>query len=218
MTVIYLDYVASYKNIMELRDEDFNETLDVIIESPIFFSWKWRGFNVLCKVQKKGSMWLMRAIQSVNTTVDSYESVALTSNGWFIIGSDGKGYNPDGVIDVIDKADLDIVCLVIRYGIYRFFCTENPISRIKTITGNERKKLKIAGCRGNKYHVLSIKPPVPKTKIRHGKSGDVCFKKRLHECRGHWRKYRDGRRVWVKAHFRGDKKIGVVKKDYSIEG
>lgn len=42
-------------------------------------------------------------------------------------------------------------------------------------------------------------------------------RKRLHQVRGFWRQYKkSGKRVWVKPHWRGDKEIGVVKRDIEL--
>lgn len=42
--------------------------------------------------------------------------------------------------------------------------------------------------------------------------------RRLHEVRGHWRRYRKtGKRVWVKSHRRGDAKLGIITKDYVLD-
>lgn len=40
--------------------------------------------------------------------------------------------------------------------------------------------------------------------------------RRQHSVRGHFRKYRDGRRTWIKAHVRGDAKLGIITKDYRL--
>jgi len=41
--------------------------------------------------------------------------------------------------------------------------------------------------------------------------------KRLHQVRGFWRHYKKtGRKVWVKPHWRGDEKLGVVKRDFEM--
>ena len=42
--------------------------------------------------------------------------------------------------------------------------------------------------------------------------------KRFHAVRKHLRQLNSGKRVFVKPHFRGDKSIGVVEKDYLIKG
>jgi len=40
--------------------------------------------------------------------------------------------------------------------------------------------------------------------------------KRLHQVRGFWRHYQSGKVVWVRSHWRGDEKLGVVRKDYEM--
>ncbi len=52
---------------------------------------------------------------------------------------------------------------------------------------------------------------------------DEFYGKRLHQVRGHWRVLRndDGsfrKRTWIGQHTRGDSKLGVVLKDYHLEG
>ena len=41
-------------------------------------------------------------------------------------------------------------------------------------------------------------------------------RKRLHQVRGFFRHYKSGKVSWVKAHWRGDEALGVVKKDYEM--
>ena len=41
-------------------------------------------------------------------------------------------------------------------------------------------------------------------------------RKRLHQVRGFFRRYKSGKVSWVRAHWRGDEAIGVVKKDYEL--
>ena len=48
-------------------------------------------------------------------------------------------------------------------------------------------------------------------------SGLQGYKKRLHEVRGHLRKLKTGKICWVKDHKRGDKRLGVITKDYSLD-
>ena len=49
-------------------------------------------------------------------------------------------------------------------------------------------------------------------------SGRKVFqpKKRMHQVRGFWRHYKTGKEVWVKPHWRGDEKLGVVKRDFEL--
>ena len=47
--------------------------------------------------------------------------------------------------------------------------------------------------------------------------GDSINKNRLHDVRGHMRHYQSGKRTWIKAHQRGDEKMGVIIKDYNFK-
>ena len=49
-------------------------------------------------------------------------------------------------------------------------------------------------------------------------TGRTCVqpRKRQHQVRGHRRVYKSGKTVWVKPHWRGDKNLGVIKKDYEM--
>ena len=40
---------------------------------------------------------------------------------------------------------------------------------------------------------------------------------RLHPVRGFWRHYKNGKTTWVKAHWRGDKDLGVIHHDYEVK-
>ena len=51
------------------------------------------------------------------------------------------------------------------------------------------------------------------------KTGRAVFQphKRLHQVRGFWRHMqRSGKKIWVKPHWRGDEKLGVVKRDFEM--
>ncbi len=45
---------------------------------------------------------------------------------------------------------------------------------------------------------------------------ETGIKQRYHMRRGHWRHYKDGRKVWVMACHAGDKSLGVIHKDYKM--
>lgn len=56
-----------------------------------------------------------------------------------------------------------------------------------------------------------------------GEARKEYYGKRLHKVRGHWRKLRtpEGivrKRTWINEHRRGDHKLGVINKDYVLEG
>lgn len=50
--------------------------------------------------------------------------------------------------------------------------------------------------------------------------GQFCVhgrKHRMHSVRGHRRTYKNGKSVWVKEHWRGDKELGVITHDYNVK-
>ena len=60
------------------------------------------------------------------------------------------------------------------------------------------------------YHTLVLKPRVePGPPL-----GGTHASPRAHLRRGHFRHYKSGKVVWVEAHAVGDKKLGIVHKDY----
>ena len=75
-----------------------------------------------------------------------------------------------------------------------------------------------------RYHTLDIEP-MKKILRMEGQSETHGLKHALHICRGHFKDYRDGGGLfgkhkglyWWESHVRGDKREGVVLKDYNIK-
>jgi len=101
----------------------------------------------------------------------------------------------------------------------------------KNVEAVERK----SEVRINKYREKKGKRPLMKFKTLEidaarkilkyeGKSDKVGLRRALHICRGHFRDCREGRGLfgrhkgvyWVPMHTRGDKKVGIIEKDYKI--
>lgn len=86
------------------------------------------------------------------------------------------------------------------------------------LTGRERRIAKQYGDENrNTYRIASL----PSHHYLPNQSNDcqkTGIKMRWHQCRGHWRNHPSGKRVWVRAHYRGDKTIGRVFKDYTTGG
>ncbi len=93
---------------------------------------------------------------------------------------------------------------------------------------NPPEKLNKKRARKNKpplfsYHTLEVVKPGQQTASEGG--GPLKNTMRLHFCRGHFRYYTKekplfGRlvgRFWIQPHVRGDKKKGVVAKDYDVK-
>ena len=64
------------------------------------------------------------------------------------------------------------------------------------------------------WHTVTIEPPSPKSEPQ----GGTHASPRLHDRRGHWRKMKSGKTIWVRECKVGDASKGVVFKDYVIEG
>ena len=67
--------------------------------------------------------------------------------------------------------------------------------------------------KGFEYKMLEVK----KANRITTRYGDSINKNRLHQVRGHIRHYQSGKRTWIKAHQRGDEKMGVIVKDYNFK-
>lgn len=62
------------------------------------------------------------------------------------------------------------------------------------------------------WHTVKIEPPAPSNESQ----GGTHASPRRHQCRGHWRNCKSGKRVWVKDCWKGDASKGTVFKDYKI--
>lgn len=74
-----------------------------------------------------------------------------------------------------------------------------------------------------KYHILKIEP-MRKILASEGKSESTGLRNALHICRGHFKDYRDsglfGRHpgiYWWDSQVRGDRRVGIVNKDYEVK-
>ena len=79
----------------------------------------------------------------------------------------------------------------------------------------------------NKRRIAHGKPPliydwhtvklVPNVAIKAEPQGGTHATPRRHQCRGHWRNCKSGKRVWVKDCWKGDASKGTVFKDYEVK-
>ena len=92
--------------------------------------------------------------------------------------------------------------------------TTTPRPGRKTVRGREIPFLS--------YNVMRIVvPPVRVLPWLTRKLTEAYQRRRWHQVRGHWRRYRDetgavSRSVWIASHFRGDTTVGVVTHDYAV--
>lgn len=60
------------------------------------------------------------------------------------------------------------------------------------------------------WHTVKLEPNGPVSDPQ----GGTHATPRRHQCRGHWRNCKSGKRVWVKDCWRGDASKGTIFKDY----
>lgn len=77
---------------------------------------------------------------------------------------------------------------------------------------------KVAKEKNDKYYILNLdgkemRKPAVKHNATSTRDGSPL---RYHMCRGHYRHLKSGKVVFVKAHYRGGKDLGIVHKDYAI--
>lgn len=63
------------------------------------------------------------------------------------------------------------------------------------------------------HKIISIKPNVLNDMGYNKKDKNG---KRLHDVRGHFRRYSNGKISWIKSHKRGDASLGIITKDYKL--
>ena len=62
------------------------------------------------------------------------------------------------------------------------------------------------------WHTVTIAP----SKEKNESLGGTHASPRRHQARGHWRKYKSGKQIWIKECWKGDASRGVVFKDYKM--
>ena len=78
----------------------------------------------------------------------------------------------------------------------------------KHVPVDSGNRLQALGREGDTFRYAPIDNLFRST-VRRGEGGSG-IRKRDHAVLGHWRTYKNGNRVWVKAHRRGDKSLGTV--------
>jgi len=88
----------------------------------------------------------------------------------------------------------------------------------KTTEMEGKKQHFIHPPKGDSFEVVEIGLPKEKGyQIKDQIVGGTGIAKRRHEVRGHIRRYKNGMKVWVKSHERGDLSMGRVHKEYVLK-
>lgn len=124
-----------------------------------------------------------------------------------------KAYYQQAIIpEHLVKAMTTFVCNVCTYFpfIKEFLNGASFVKKdkIKKILKQTKQELK-----GNAYKILCLSSDAVDNAKR-AMQEELC-RKRYHGVRGHWRKL-PNKTVWVKAHYRGDKTLGIIHKDYKV--
>lgn len=95
-----------------------------------------------------------------------------------------------------------------------------PIFETKEIKGRKpfigymNTKQKIINLPSWEHKIITIKPKILKDM---GYDNKDSSGKRLHDVRGHFRHYSNGKISWINPHKRGDASLGIITKDYKLD-
>lgn len=118
----------------------------------------------------------------------------------------------------------DDIANKIRTALYFYFAATYlkdilPIFQTKDVKGRKpfigymNPKQNIINLPTWEHKIITIKPNVLKDM---GCNKKDCNGKRLHDVRGHFRRYSNGKISWIKSHKRGDASLGIITKDYKL--
>lgn len=101
---------------------------------------------------------------------------------------------------------------VANWAFYHYILGPEKAGRPTQLIGKAQKLAKRAGARGSKCIIVDVTKPIapPPVIVATGHGSP----KRYHEFRGHWRQYKNGKRVWVRGGWRGNKELGTIYKTY----
>jgi hypothetical protein len=112
----------------------------------------------------------------------------------------------------VDKAEVNSQFRMVVACLSRINdCTEcyQPTIRLDSLT-NQRRAAKGKPPLVYTWHTVKLVPNAPPAEPQ----GGTHASPRRHQCRGHWRNCKSGKRVWVKDCWKGDASKGLVFKDY----
>jgi len=118
-------------------------------------------------------------------------------------------YKGDSQIEEVDvKQMFRMVCACL---LKLHDCTEahQPTAKANSLT-NKRRIAKGKPPLIYDWHTVKLEPNGPASEPQ----GGTHATPRRHQCRGHWRTCKSGKRVWVKDCWKGDASKGTVFKDY----
>lgn len=169
------------------------------------------GYKTMLALYQKGDVLVMNAHV---IRANSYKSTPPFSLYWH--EGERKRLPDDVSKNDATEDEINFVCSMAG----RFLCVLNTIDTAyqPTVKANSLT---------NKRRIAHGKPPliydwhtvklVPNVAPKAEPQGGTHATPRRHQCRGHWRNCKSGKRVWVKDCWRGDASKGTVFKDYEVK-
>lgn len=103
-------------------------------------------------------------------------------------------------------------CVLALVAIQYISELQGEVVKVDTEYLMKNKILKNNTYRGDDYYVLKIK----ENNAVYGNSVPTGVSQRYHMRRGHYRRYKSGKTIFVEAYHAGDKELGTIFKDYKL--
>ena len=144
-------------------------------------------------------------------------TVCTTLSCNWVWGRDDFFENPNDREKKLASASLNIGMGSVKFlaVLFAMINQQRTITRQSNATGKKRYIIQGKSRAAMEYKTLTIDVTKGTTGLL-DQTGGEGPSKRLHDVRGHWRTYRSGKRVWIRAHLRGDESLGIVQKEYSL--
>jgi len=160
----------------------------------------WMG--VLCVVSSNGN---------VAHTVIQDDQTSLAVRGVMLFKKNNEGMNTYEIIPYSQGEWFKIIGSALKVFNSILNCKNIQLRKVEPDAPLQKKRQKRGKLPLFSYHVLELKNSASEP----GQSlGGTHASPRFHLRRGHIRRYEDGSYTWVNAHTVGDKKLGMVHKEY----
>ena len=169
---------------------------------------------MLCGKTEQGNFMLSVLAEPTATIVTGW---ILKPTGYKSLGSflfaEHNGEPKTGEIDrPIDPQDQAMMCAIVAMFYASLDMKVQAYVPTAKDTFTNRRKIKEGKLPTYDWHTVEIEPPKAKNEYQ----GGTHATPRRHQVRGYWRKYKSGKRGWVKECWKGDATKGTVFKDYVV--
>ena len=199
---------ATWFDLGELtRTENQRVPVDVIMRLP-FDRTAIVGID---KDRRKFALWLTSGDDYTSLTVAGCTSEPKYFDPFAIVATPGGLRYYKGNSEIKEEDVLPMFRMVCAAMLKINDCTEcyQPTAKANSLT-NKRRIAKGKPPLIYDWRTVKLEPNGPPSDHQ----GGTHATPRRHQCRGHWRNCKSGKRVWVKDCWRGDASKGTVFKDY----